>query len=68
MDKYNASIDFKTTNGETALIGAIKKNKIELIRFLLSRNANADEISGCGLKPIEYAILAGFYEAALIVY
>lgn len=28
LDKYNASIDFKTSNGETALIGAIKKNKI----------------------------------------
>jgi ankyrin repeat protein len=28
LDKYNATIDFKTSNGETALIGAIKKNKI----------------------------------------
>lgn len=31
-------------------------------------NANADEISGSGLKAVDYAILGGFYDIALIVY
>ena len=50
------------------MIGAIKKEQIEAVRYLLGLNANADEVSGSGLKPVEYAILAGFYDIALIVY
>jgi hypothetical protein len=68
LEKYHAEIDFKTSNGETPLIGAVKRNKGNVVRYLLSLNANADEISGCALKAIDYAILAGFYEVALLVY
>lgn len=39
-----------------------------MIRYLLSCNANADNVSKSGLYPVDYAILAGFYEAALLVY
>ena len=67
MEKYKADIDGRTPNGESPLIGAIKKDKIELVRYLLACNADADLVSGSGLKPIDYAVLAGFYEIALIV-
>jgi len=30
--------------------------------------ADSDAISGNGLKAVEYAILAGFYEIALLLY
>lgn len=39
-----------------------------MVRYLLTMNANPDEVSGSGLKPIDYAVLAGFYDIALVLY
>jgi hypothetical protein len=39
-----------------------------MVRYLLAVDANPDEVSGSGLKPVDYAILAGFYDIALLVY
>lgn len=61
VEKYKAEIDFKTYGGESPLIGAVKKNQLRIVNYLLSMNANADFVSDCGLRPIDYAILAGLY-------
>ena len=68
VEKYKADVDLPTEKGETALMGAAKRDHLEVVRYLLTMNANADFVSGCGLKAVEYAILGGFYEVALIVY
>jgi ankyrin repeat protein len=68
VEKYHAEVDARTTNGETPLIGAVKKGKFEIVRYLLAVNASADEVSGSGLKPVDYAILHGFYDIALALY
>lgn len=39
-----------------------------MVRYLLSVDASPDEVSGSGLKPIDYAILKGFYDIALVIY
>jgi hypothetical protein len=68
LEKYRAEVDARTSNGETPLIGAVKKNKLEMVRFLLVFNASPNEISGSGLKAVDYAILGGFYDIALLLY
>jgi hypothetical protein len=39
-----------------------------MVRLLLVFNANPNEVSGSGLKPVDYAILGGFYDIALVIY
>ena len=39
-----------------------------MVRYLLSRDADVDIVSGSGLLAVEYAILNGFYETALVLY
>lgn len=41
---------------------------IEVVKYLLKSKADPEIVSGCGLKAVEYAILQGFYEVALLIY
>lgn len=68
IEKYSAQVDHQTEAGETALMGAAKRNQTGVVRYLLTMGANPDCVSGCGLKAIEYSILAGFYESAQVLY
>ena len=49
-------------------MGAAKRDHLAVVRYLLTMNANTDFVSGCELKAVDYAILAGFYEVALPIY
>lgn len=68
VEKYNADVNLKTENGETPLMGAAKRDMAEVIKYLLKAKADPDIISASGLKAVEYAILQGFYDSALILY
>lgn len=68
IEKYSATVDCLTENGETALMGAAKRDHIEIVRYLLTMGADPDKVSGCGLIPVDYAILSGFYEVALVIF
>lgn len=68
VEKYHAAVDARTSNGETPLIGAVKKCKPEMVRYLLAVDASPEELSGSGLRPLDYAVLHGFYEIALALY
>lgn len=68
IEEYHADVEAKTSDGETSLIGAVKKEKTELVRYLLVHNANPNALSGCGLRAIDYAIVLGHYNIALLIY
>lgn len=50
------------------MIAAIKRNHTKVVKYLLQNNADPDYLTGFGLKTIEFAILPGFYEIALLLY
>lgn len=63
-----ADVNYATPKGETALTTAVKRNHIRVVELLISENANVAHVSQIGLRVIEYAILAGFYEIARMIY
>lgn len=64
VEDYKADINYKTKGGETALMAAAKRDKYEILCYLLSKDANPDVISPTGLTALDYAILQGNYECA----
>ena len=46
-------------------MAAAKRDKLEMLNYLLSKEANADIISSTRLTALDYAILQGNYECAL---
>lgn len=49
-------------------MGAAKRDHTQIVRYLLTMGADTSKVSACGLLAIEYAILNGFYETALVIY
>jgi hypothetical protein len=49
-------------------MGAAKRDKIQIVRYLLTMGANTDLLSSNGMIAVEFAILAGFYETALMIF
>ena len=45
-------------------MAAAKRDKLEMLNYLLSKEANAEIISPTGLTALDYAILQGNYECA----
>lgn len=68
VEKYKADVNVLTENVESALMGAAKRDHVEVVRYLLTMGADTTQVSGVGLLPVEYAILGGFYETALTIY
>lgn len=68
LEKFAANIDLQTTAGETALMGAVKRYRTEIVEYLLSKGANAEIVSNSGLHVLDYAILQGLYDISLIIY
>jgi ankyrin repeat protein len=50
------------------LTTAIKRNHIDIVRYLVENNADVNFVAKNGLRAIEYAILPGFYEIATILF
>lgn len=46
-------------------MGAAKRDKLELVQYLLAHDCNADVISQTALTALDYAILQGNYECAV---
>ena len=46
----------------------MKRNHLHLVRYLLDKGANPEHKTNQGLLVIEYAILQGLYEVALMIY
>jgi hypothetical protein len=49
-------------------MGAAKRDKTDVVKYLLVMGANPDTISLSGLIAVEYALLPGFYETALVIF
>lgn len=49
-------------------MGAAKRDKIEIVRYLLTMGANTEVLNSNGLLAVEFAILGGFYETALVIF
>lgn len=46
-------------------MAAAKRDKLEVVQYLLEHDANSDLISSTGLTALDYSILQGNYECAL---
>lgn len=68
VEKYSANVDLQTSTGETALIGATKRNRLEVVKYLLSKNSDLKVESKSGLNALDYAVLQGLYPLALELY
>ena len=49
-------------------MAAVKRNHIVVVNYLLKNGANPNFLSDCGLRIIDFAVLAGFYDIALKIY
>jgi ankyrin repeat protein len=63
-----AEVNSMTPKGETALTIAVKRNHQKVAEILIDAGANVAHVSKVGLRVIEYAILAGFYELAQLIF
>ena len=68
VESYKADVDFKTTAGETPLMGAAKRDKLTMVEFLLANGCDTDIISPTGLTALDYAVLQGNYECAQAIH
>lgn len=68
VEKYNADLNYQTSTGETPLMGAAKRDQLEVAEYLLKKEADTEKVSNSGFRAIDYAILMGFYEMALLIY
>ncbi len=67
VEKYEVDINLPSERGETPLIVAAKRNKLEIVRYLLAQKADADFLSSEGFLAIEYSILNGFYAVSQLI-
>ncbi len=49
-------------------MGSAKRGRLEIVEYLLSKGANAEMVSNCGLNVLDYAILQGLYDISLIIH
>ena len=68
VEECGADVNHLTQKGESPLIVSVQRNHKEIIRYLLERGADVNIVSPSGLSAIEYAILPGYYEVALLLY
>ena len=47
---------------------AARRNHVGVVRYLLQKGADVNIIAPIGLSTLEYAILPGFYEIALLLF
>jgi hypothetical protein len=67
VEQFKANPDHKTSAGETPLMAAAKRDKPEMVSYLLAAGSNPDVISPTGLTALDYAVLQGNYECAMEV-
>jgi ankyrin repeat protein len=65
---HKANINQVSETGETALMLAAKRNRLEILKILVEAGADVNPVSDLGLKAIDYSILAGFYQNAHYLY
>ncbi len=53
--------------GETALMHAVKRNDVEMVKLLLHHGARADVRSSLGITPIVYSCWKGYTEAVRLL-
>lgn len=63
-----ADVNQVSENGETALMAASKRDRVEILKLLIENGADVNCISDLGLKAIEYSILAGYYDNVHYLY
>ena len=65
----DAKVDETNKNGESALTIAVRRNHFNIVKVLLvDHRASTKGETKLGLKPIDYAILPGFYNIAKLIF
>jgi ankyrin repeat protein len=62
-----AQVDAKGPNGHTALYGAVRDCRLDLIRFLIQQGAEVNVRDSEGASPLDEAVWAGSIDAAAIL-
>ena len=62
-----ASIDYKSYDGKTALIFAIRNMKMEMAEFLIEHGANVNIICKYLATPLHYAMILNFEEFVVLL-
>ena len=68
ITKYSADPNLPSQKGETPLIAAIRKNHLEMVKFLIEKGADPHYVDAAGFSTIEYSILQGLYEICFLIY
>ena len=68
VEDCGAQVNTVNDHGESALMVACKRNHKEIVRYLLERGADVNLTSSIDFSTIDYAILPGYYEVALMIY
>lgn len=68
VEQCGAKVNSLGPAGDTPLIIAARRNHLELVRYLLERGADVNVVTPVGISTLEYALLPGFYEIALLIY
>lgn len=68
IEQCKAEVNEPTEAGETPLVAAVKRNHIRIVRYLLGLGADYKFTTPYGLSTLEFAILPGYYEIALLIY
>ena len=68
IEDCGAKVNTLSGQGESPLMVTCKRNHKEIVRYLLGRGADVNMSGPNQLTTIDYAILPGFYEVALMLY
>ena len=64
LDKYHMQINAVDRCGYTPLFFAVKRNNLEVVRFLVGRGANVNAVSRRGHTPLDLALQENYVEIA----
>lgn len=65
---FGADINQKTSTGQTAIFFAAQKGRKETIELLISRNCQLEMADNLGSTPLDFAIMNGYFNIALLLF
>lgn len=66
--KFGADINKPTSNNQTPLFFAVQKGRKHTVEFLLSKDAQLEVADSLGYTPLDFAIIWGYYNIALLLH
>ena len=64
---FGADINKTTKNKQSAIFYAIQKGRTETVKYLISKNIELDIADHLGYTPLDFAVIWGYYNIALLL-